>query len=39
MRDADHLLQTGSTNGYQWLVSTDRQLDVLECCPDLVLGK
>ena len=39
MRDADHLLQTGSTNGYQWLVSTARQLDVLECCPDLVLGK
>lgn len=39
MRDADHLLQTGSTNGYQWLVSTDRQLDVLECCPDVVLGK
>jgi len=39
MRDADHLLQTGSTNGYQWLVSTDRHLDVLECCPDVVLGK
>jgi hypothetical protein len=39
MRDADHLLQTGSTNGYRWLVSTDRQLDVLECCPDVVLGK
>ena len=39
MRDADYLLQTGSTNGYQWLVSTDRQLDVLECCPDAVLGK
>jgi hypothetical protein len=39
MRDADHLLQTGSTNYYQWLVSTDRQLDVLECCPDVVLGK
>ena len=39
MRDADHLLQTGSTNGYQWLVSTDRQLDVLECCPDVALGK
>ncbi len=39
MRDADHLLQTGSTNGYQWLVSTDRQVDVLECCPDVVLGK
>ena len=39
MRDADHLLQTGSTNGYQWLVSTDRQFDVLECCPDIVLGK
>ena len=39
MRDADHLLQTGSTNGYQWLVSTDRQLDVLECCPATVLGK
>src|SRR5215469_7057715 len=39
MRDADHLLQTGSTSGYQWLVSTDRQLNVLECCPDVVLGK
>lgn len=39
MRDADQLLQTGSTNGYQWLVSTDRQLDVLQCCPDVVLGK
>jgi hypothetical protein len=26
-------------NAYQWLVSTDRQLDVLECCPDVVLGK
>jgi hypothetical protein len=39
MRDADHLLQAGSTNGYQWLVSTDTQLDVLECCPDVVLGK
>jgi hypothetical protein len=39
MRDADHLLKTGSTNGYRWLVSTDRQLDVLECCPDVVLGK
>ena len=39
MRDADHLLQTGSTKDYQWLVSTDRQLDVLECCPDVVLGK
>ena len=39
MRDADHLLQTGSEKGYQWLVSTDRQLDVLECCPEVVLGK
>src|SRR5215472_13741572 len=39
MRDADRLLQTGSTNDYQWLVSTDRQLDVLKCCPDVVLGK
>jgi hypothetical protein len=39
MRDADHLLQTGSANGYHWLVSTNRQLDVLECCPDVVLGK
>src|SRR5579885_214321 len=39
MKDADHLLQIGSTNGYQWLVSTDRQLDVLDCCPDVVLGK
>ena len=39
MRDADHLLQTGSTNGYQWLVSTDRQRNVLECCPEVVLGK
>jgi hypothetical protein len=39
MSDADHLLQTGSTDGYQWLVSTGRQLDVLECCPELVLGK
>ncbi len=39
MRNADHLLQTGSTNGYQWLVSTDRELDVLECCPNVVRGK
>ncbi len=39
MRDADHLLKAGSANGYQWLVSTDRQLDVLECCPEIVLGK
>ena len=39
MRDTDHLLQSGSTNGYRWLVSTDRRLDVLECCPDVVLGK
>jgi hypothetical protein len=39
MKDADHLLQTGSSNGYQWLVSTDRQFDVLKCCPDVVLGK
>lgn len=39
MRDADNLLQTGTMNGYQWLVSTDEQLDVLECCPDVVLGK
>jgi hypothetical protein len=39
VRDADHLLQTGSTNGYRWLVSSDRQLDVLECCPDVVVGK
>lgn len=39
MRDADHLLQTGSTDRYQWLVSTDRRLDVLECCPEVVLGK
>jgi hypothetical protein len=39
MSDADHLLQTGSTNGYQRLVSSDRQLDLLECCPDVVLGK
>ena len=34
MRDSDHLLQTGSTNGYQWLVSTDNLLafvgDVLD---------
>jgi hypothetical protein len=29
MGEADHLLQTGSMNGYQWLVSTDRQLDVI----------
>src|SRR3954465_15935666 len=35
MRDADHLLQTGSTNGYQCAVSTDWQSDVLECCPDV----
>lgn len=39
MGDAEHLLQTGSMNGYQWLVSSDRQFDVLECCPDVVLGK
>jgi hypothetical protein len=39
MEDADHLLQTGLMNGYQWLVSTDRQLDVLECCPEIVVGK
>lgn len=39
MRDAYRLLQSGSTNSYQWLVSTDRQLDVLECCPDVALGK
>jgi hypothetical protein len=39
MRDADNFLQTGSTNGYQWLVSTDRQFDVLQCCPEIVLGK
>ena len=39
MSDASLLLQTGSTNGFQWLVSTDRQFDVLECCPDVVLGK
>ena len=35
----DHLLQIGSANGYQWLVSTDRQFDVLKCCPDVVLRK
>ena len=39
MRDADHLLQTGSAVGYQWIVSTDRQTNVLGCCPDIVLGK
>jgi len=39
MRDADHLLRTGSINGYQWLVSTDREIDVLACCPDVVLRK
>jgi hypothetical protein len=39
MRDADHLLQTGSRDDYQWLVSTDRRTDVLECCPDVVLRK
>ena len=39
MRDADHLLHTGSTNEYQWLVSTNRRVDVLECCPDVVLRK
>jgi hypothetical protein len=39
VRDGAALLQTGSTNGYQWLVSTDWQFDVLECCPNVVLGK
>ena len=39
MRDADHFLETGSSGGYQWLVSTDRQFDVLEFCPDVVIGK
>ena len=39
MRDADHLLETGTSDRYQWLVSTDRHFDVLECCPDIVLGK
>jgi len=39
MRDADRLLQTGSMNGYQWLVSTDKEFNVLERCPDVVLGK
>ena len=39
MRDAERLLRIGSSDGYQWLVSTDRQLYVLGCCPDVVLGK
>jgi hypothetical protein len=39
MRDTDHLLEIGSTNGYQWLVSTNRKLEVLQCCPHAVLGK
>ena len=39
MSDTDYLLQTGSVSGYQWLVSTDRQFDVLEHCADVVLGK
>ncbi|MGA7462195.1 MAG: hypothetical protein WBW69_18330 [Candidatus Korobacteraceae bacterium] len=40
MREVDHhQLQSGSKNGYQWLVSTDRRRGVLGCCPDVVLGK
>ena len=39
MSKVDRLLQTGSVDGYQWLVSTDRQFDVLEHCADVVLGK
>lgn len=39
MRDIDHLLETGMMNEYQWRVSTDRELDVLKCCPGIVLGK
>ena len=39
MSKVDRLLQTGSVNGYQWLVSDDRQFDVLEHSSDLVLGK
>lgn len=39
MYDANHLLETGSTNGYQWVVSSDRRPDILECCPPVVQGK
>ena len=39
MSKVDRLLQAGSVNGYQWLVSDDREFDVLEHSSDLVLGK
>lgn len=39
MNETNHLLETGSTNGYQWLVSTNRSFDVLQCSPHIVLGK
>ena len=39
MNETDRLLKKGSTNGYDWLVSTDTLDDVLQLCPEVVLGK
>jgi hypothetical protein len=39
MKEADRLFQTGSSNGYDWIVTTDTLDDVLRVCPEVVLQK
>ena len=39
MREVNDLLEVGSTDGYQWLVSSENHFDVPGCCPDVVMGK
>lgn len=39
MNETDRLLKTGSTNGYDWIVSAGKWDGVLELCPEIVLGK
>ena len=39
MTDTDRHLFTGENNGYQWLVSTDSDCDLLRLCPAVVVGK
>jgi hypothetical protein len=39
VNDSQTELHVGSHEGYDWLVSTDTLSDVLQVCPDVVLGK
>jgi len=39
MANSQSRLQTGSRNGYDWLVSNDTLNEVLQLCPEVVLGR